>query len=101
MLRPWQMRASAEESAMMVAAAAGLASAYGRLEPPVTIIAGEGDRIVNSREQSERLGRHLPNSTSRLLAGSGHMLHYTGSAKNEIVKAVRRLTAREEDLGSS
>jgi pimeloyl-ACP methyl ester carboxylesterase len=101
MLRPWQLRASAEESTLMVAAAARLESAYDRMELPVAIIAGEGDQIVDSREQSERLGRHLSNSTTSILPGCGHMLHYTGSARTEIVQEVRRLTALEEGLAPS
>jgi pimeloyl-ACP methyl ester carboxylesterase len=100
MLRPWQMRASAKESAMMVAAAARLEATYERLELPVAIIAGDGDQIVDSRKQSQRLGQYLSNSTTYILTGCGHMLHYTVSGRNEITTAVRRLTALKEGLGS-
>jgi pimeloyl-ACP methyl ester carboxylesterase len=86
-LRPWQMRASAEENAIMVPAAAALAPRYKSLHTPVAIVAGEGDEIVESRKQSERLGKKLPNSITRLVPGSGHMLHY--AIRDDIVEAVR------------
>jgi hypothetical protein len=54
-----------------------------------------------SREQSQRLGKHLSNSTTLMLPGSGHMLHYTGAGKKAILEAVRRFTALEENASRS
>ena len=56
-LRPSQIRASAEETALMTSAAAKFQNRYSSLNLPVFIIAGAGDRIVNVDKQSRRLGQ--------------------------------------------
>ncbi len=47
MLRPGQLHATAADSAMMPLAAARLAPRYGELDIPMTIIWGEGDKLVD------------------------------------------------------
>jgi pimeloyl-ACP methyl ester carboxylesterase len=44
---------------------------------PVVIIAGEEDRLIDIKKQSERLHSELPNSTIYRVPGAGHMVHQT------------------------
>ena len=85
-LRPSQIRASAEETALMSSAAAKFQNRYSSLNLPVFIIAGAGDRIVNVDKQSRRLARDIPGSTLLILRGLGHMLHH--SAPDEVMAAL-------------
>jgi pimeloyl-ACP methyl ester carboxylesterase len=88
-LRPGQLRASAEESGMMVPSAAALQDRYGEISVPVSILAGTDDRISDPSRQSARLAEDVPNATLQLLPGLGHMLHYF--AAREVLSAVREL----------
>jgi pimeloyl-ACP methyl ester carboxylesterase len=92
--RPSQIRASAEESALMIPDAFSLQGRYTDLKMPVVIIAGEGDRLVDTDDQSARLHEELPQSTFHRVAGAGHMVHQTATARvlagiNEAIKAGR------------
>jgi pimeloyl-ACP methyl ester carboxylesterase len=49
---------------------------YGQLRPPVAIVAGAEDRIVNPGLHSLRLHREVPGSGLRLVPGQGHMVHH-------------------------
>jgi pimeloyl-ACP methyl ester carboxylesterase len=80
-LRPSQIRASAAEAALMVPAAASLAPRVEQLTLPVTIIAGDGDKVVTPSEQSERLAGALTQSTLLIVEDAGHMVHHTASAR--------------------
>lgn len=80
-LRPSQIRASAAEAALMVPAAATLAPRLEQLTLPVTIIAGDGDKVVTTADQSERLSAALPQSTLLIVEGAGHMVHHTASGR--------------------
>lgn len=75
-LSPLSLRASSEEAALMVPSARQLAGRYPELKLPVSIIAGDGDRIVNTRSQSERLHSDIPGSRLQILPGVGHMVHH-------------------------
>jgi pimeloyl-ACP methyl ester carboxylesterase len=94
-LRPWQIRAQAEESAMMVPAAAALRRRYGTLRLPTIIIAGAGDRVVSAKHQSARLAGKLRNGDLHILPGLGHMLHY--AAGEEIERAIDTLSRTDGD----
>jgi pimeloyl-ACP methyl ester carboxylesterase len=89
-LRPWQIRASAEEAALMVPAAMSLRRHYGDLRLPVTLLAGAGDRIVDVEKHSVRLHRELQQAELHVLPGLGHMLHYF--AQPRIAEAVDQVT---------
>jgi pimeloyl-ACP methyl ester carboxylesterase len=91
-LRPSQIRASAEETALMTSAAAKFQNRYSSVNLPVFIIAGAGDRIVNVDKQSRRLARDIPGSTLLILPGLGHMLHH--SAPDEVMAAVETISHR-------
>jgi pimeloyl-ACP methyl ester carboxylesterase len=88
-LRPSQLRASAEEATFMIPAAAALQAQYRDMNIPVVIVAGDGDRVVDSARQSARLHNEMLGSVFQLLAGVGHMVHY--AAVDAIADAVGRL----------
>jgi pimeloyl-ACP methyl ester carboxylesterase len=85
-LRPSQIRAAAEEAAMMISAAAALQGRYRELRMPVTIMAGTQDRIVDHRRHAVRLSGEVPHSTLRLVPNAGHMIHYT--VPDQVVEAI-------------
>jgi len=84
--RPKQIRASAEESALMIPAAFRLSKGYGGLAMPVTIVAGEADRLISIERQSGRLHAAVPHSRFRRVPGHGHMVHQT--ATDEVLAAI-------------
>jgi pimeloyl-ACP methyl ester carboxylesterase len=78
-LRPSQVRASAAESALMIPAAFAFRKHYARLKMPVTIIAGEEDRLIDIDKQSARLHHAVTQSMLRRVPGVGHMVHQTAT----------------------
>jgi pimeloyl-ACP methyl ester carboxylesterase len=74
-LRPKQLRAAAEESALLIPAAAQLQSQYPRLKCPVRLVHGDQDHFIEC-EQSSRLHDVLPRSALHLVQNTGHMVHY-------------------------
>jgi pimeloyl-ACP methyl ester carboxylesterase len=86
-LRPSQIRASAADAALMVPAAAALAPRLGGLTLPVTFVAGDGDKVVSTADQSGRLARDVAGSELLIVEGSGHMVHHSGLAT--VASAVR------------
>jgi pimeloyl-ACP methyl ester carboxylesterase len=76
LIRPSQLRAVAEDSAFMLPSAATLTMSYRRLKCPTAIIAGRGDKIVDS-EQAVRLQKAMPHAAVTLVPDVGHMLHYS------------------------
>ena len=91
-LRPWQLRASAEELGFMIPWAAAHQGRYGGLRLPVTIITGDDDHIITAARQSMRLHRDIPHSDLRVLPGLGHMIHYF--AQDEIAESVEAMLGR-------
>lgn len=88
-VRPSQLQASAEEAAFMIPAAAELSPRYGELRCPLSLMAGDGDRIVDVGRQSGRLHEEIAGSELTVLRGVGHMIHYA---------AADRIAAGIEDL---
>jgi pimeloyl-ACP methyl ester carboxylesterase len=76
LLRPSQIRATSEDAAFMIPAAARLRAHYPSIDVPVRIFAGVGDKIVDPESQSARLHGVLPNSTLEVELDAGHMVHY-------------------------
>ncbi len=85
-LRPSQIRAEAEDTAMMISAAAAMHDRYRELRMPVTIMAGTQDRIVDHQRHAVRLSGEVPHSTLRLVPNAGHMIHY--AVPNKVVEAI-------------
>jgi pimeloyl-ACP methyl ester carboxylesterase len=90
-LRPGNIRAAAEDLAMMVPAAMSLERRYGQISQPTVILAGSGDRIVEPERHSVRLQAAIPRSELIVLPNHGHMLHH--HAPLTILRAVSRLDA--------
>jgi pimeloyl-ACP methyl ester carboxylesterase len=89
--RPGQIRASAAESALMIPDAFYFQDQYANLKMPVSIIAGEEDRLIDIDEQSGRLHADVVQSTLHRVPGTGHMVHQTAtgtimSAINEVAR---------------
>lgn len=85
-LRPWQLRASAADTALLIPGAAALMKSYSRLEVPVHIIAGGSDQYVSTAWQSARLHRAVPGSSYRETPGVGHMIHHL--APEEVLRVI-------------
>ena len=79
-LRPSQLRAVAQDTAMMIPGTALLARHYGELSLPVAIVGGVGDGIVDFHSQSRRLHREIPHSRLHPVEADGHMVHHTEPA---------------------
>ena len=75
-LRPSQIRASAGDTALMIPGAAATVARHGELAMPVFILAGAGDRVVDTQAQSGTLHANVPGSTLRVVEGAGHMIHH-------------------------
>ncbi len=103
-LRPWQVRASAEDSGTMVPWAAAQAHRYPELHRlPVSILAGSEDQIADHQRHSVRLHEVLPHSDLQIVPGLGHMVHYGAAARvAEAVEAVASAPTapRQEAPGS-
>jgi pimeloyl-ACP methyl ester carboxylesterase len=85
-LRPWQIRASAAETALLIPCAAASLGRHGELRMPVFILAGSGDRIVDTDMQSGTLHRNVPGSGLWVIEGAGHMIHHI--APDAVVGAI-------------
>jgi len=92
-LRPSQIRAFAEESAHMVAAAENLSSRYRSLFPPTAILAGDADEIVSYR-QAHRLHGDVAGSHLDILPGGSHMVHHI--APERVVRAIDTVAAESQ-----
>jgi pimeloyl-ACP methyl ester carboxylesterase len=85
-LRPWQIRASAADTALMIPAAASMLGRRGELTIPVVIVAGSEDKLVDTEVQSRGLHDDVAHSEMREVPGAGHMIHHT--APGEVVAAI-------------
>ena len=86
-----QMRASAEDTVALNAAAALLQPHYSTLRVPLAIITGDADAIVDAEAHSCLLHREVAGSTLTVLPGLGHMVQY--AARGRIGRAVDELMA--------
>jgi pimeloyl-ACP methyl ester carboxylesterase len=102
MLRPWQIKASAEDAATMTPRVATAARRYPELRRlPVVIVAGAEDRVVDVGRQSARLHEALPRSDLRVVPGLGHMVHHGASGLvADAIEAVASAAARSSALAA-
>ncbi len=96
-VRPSHLRASSSETALMIPSAAARQKSHASLGMPVAIIAGEGDRMVTTADQSARLHAEIPHSTFTCLPGTGHMVHH--SATGAVLDVIRQVA--DEQAASS
>ncbi|ACK81043.1 alpha/beta fold hydrolase [Methylorubrum extorquens] len=88
MLRPSQLRAAAEDAALMTPVTVELQQHYRELTLPVVIIVGADDQIADVGRQSERLHHELQGSEFIAIPGQGHMIHHL--APDEVIEAIER-----------
>jgi len=88
MVRPIQLRASAEDAALMPPSAMELQEHYRDLKLPVVILTGGDDQIADVGRQSKRLHEEIPQSEFIALPGLGHMVHHL--APDQVIKAIDR-----------
>jgi pimeloyl-ACP methyl ester carboxylesterase len=87
--RPSQLRAAAAESTLMIPDAMMSHGRYDQLKMPVTIIAGEQDKLIDTETQSARLHSEISRSTFHRIEGNGHMIQQT--ATEEVMAALREV----------
>ena len=90
-VRPSQIRASAEESALLIPNALAASEAYRYLKMPVIIIAGVDDRLIDTDRQSGRLHQEVRHSRIYRVPGNGHMVHQT--ATSSVMAAINEAAA--------
>jgi pimeloyl-ACP methyl ester carboxylesterase len=94
-VRPSQIRATAEDGALMIPGALTLRDHYRDLTLPVVIIAGEGDKVVFKR-RAEQLKAAVKGSVLYVVQGAGHMIHYQATRQvTEAVEAVVEQSSRQ------
>lgn len=81
MTRPVTLSGMAGDSSLMAASAASISRKYEKLRLPVTIVTGDGDKMVNTERQSFRLHQQLPQSELKVIPHAGHMVHYAAARK--------------------
>ena len=91
MVRPVQIRANAEDAALMMPSAGQLADRYGDLKVPLALIAGADDPVIDPHAHTERLHAELPGSRLAMVPRSGHMVHHI--APQTVVEAVQAVEA--------
>jgi pimeloyl-ACP methyl ester carboxylesterase len=74
--RPHSYRANAEDMEAASGELALQASRYKDLKIPVSVISGQGDRIVYNGIHAAGLARDIPHATSYRVPGAGHMPHW-------------------------
>jgi pimeloyl-ACP methyl ester carboxylesterase len=89
-VRPSQLRATAQDGALMMSDAAGLSAGYDAMVAPVAIVAGDGDKVVGS-EHARRLQDALPHGRMLMIEGAGHMVHHI--ATKQVVDAIEQVVA--------
>jgi pimeloyl-ACP methyl ester carboxylesterase len=84
--RPRHLRASTRDTAYMIPTAFALSRRYREIDVPVTLIAGDQDRMVDFERQSKRVARNIPGAKLVTVPGGSHMIHY--DAPDKVVQAV-------------
>lgn len=95
-LRPQQLKASAEESALMIPWAMKLRSRYGEVQVPAMIVAGASDRMVTTRWHARWLHEALPGSGLQVVPHAGHMVHHV--ATHQVLKAIDEAARRSGEV---
>ena len=94
-VRPSQIRATAQDGALMIPGALALRSHYKDLDLPMVIMAGEGDKVVYA-SRAERLRAAVKGSALYVIPGVGHMIHHQATGKvAEAVEAVIEMSSRK------
>jgi pimeloyl-ACP methyl ester carboxylesterase len=89
-LRPSQIKAFADDTTHMIAAAERLSERYRSLFPPTAVLAGDADQIVSYR-QAQRFHGDVGGSRLEILPGGSHMVHHI--APERVVDAIDAVAA--------
>lgn len=105
-VRPSQIKASAAEAALMIPAALEFKDRYSELKMPVSIVAGENDRLIDMDKQSRRLHAEVAHSRFHSIPDNGHMVHQTAtksvmSAINEVSGNMPSQPVRNANVGEA
>lgn len=87
--RPASFRANASDMVAADTELAAQAPRYGGLAMPVTIISGQGDRIVSNTIHAKALKAAIAHATSIIVPSGGHMPHWVDPEL--VVDAVRNM----------
>lgn len=74
--RPTHIRAAADDFAALRPWARRMRRVHRSIRPPIVILAGMVDQIVDPNRHSTRLHRAIPGSALRVIPGVGHMFHH-------------------------
>ena len=94
-LRPKQLRAAAEESALLIPTAAQFQALYRNIQCQVRIVHGAEDQVIEPK-QSQDLHQALHRSDLRLIQNAGHMVTYADTAA--IATAVSLISDRATSI---
>ncbi len=86
MSRPRHLRAAARDSAYVIPAAFSLSRRYREIDVPVTLVAGDQDRMTSFERQSKRLSQEIAGAKLVTVPGGSHMVHFEASDK--VVQAI-------------
>ncbi|HVE49611.1 MAG TPA: alpha/beta hydrolase [Casimicrobiaceae bacterium] len=86
LVRPVQIRASAQDATFMIPAAGALRKRYADLAVRTVIFAGGADKVVDPDDHARKLHAELSDSELHVLPGVGHMLHH--AVCDELVAAI-------------
>lgn len=93
LLRPWQIRASAADGAMMNDEVEALQHRYNQMPMNTYVLAGGSDRIVSPKAHSEVFARELLNCSIDVIPSVGHMVHHSALART--AAAIEKVWAEE------
>jgi len=85
-LRPSDILANAEDLIALQPQIAEQSARYGTLEPPLLVITGDQDRIVQPRLHAYRLKEEVPGAQFVVLTGTGHVA--VGDAARPAIAAI-------------
>ncbi|MEL6278786.1 MAG: alpha/beta hydrolase [Pseudomonadota bacterium] len=86
-LRPGQIETMLADTAALQPSLEDQQERYGELTPPVTILFGDTDGILEPAEHIDHLRAALPELDVQMIEGGGHMLPIT--APDAVVRAIR------------
>jgi pimeloyl-ACP methyl ester carboxylesterase len=96
-LRPWQIRAEAQDGATMAFGVAAMRDHYPDLRMPVAIMVGSEDRVVDVGRHSIRLHEQIPHSELRVVPGVGHMVHH--AVPDEVAQMIETIAGGSSGRG--
>lgn len=88
-LRPSQIKAIAQDGAIMNREAKSLLFSYANIPVPVALLAGAKDQVIDPEKQANKLHKVIRNSSLTIVPGIGHMLHH--EVPDRVIKVCKGL----------